>query len=234
MLIVSVGLETTGTPSEDTPQAICEAGWSTVFQADDGRWFFSDPKSMLINPGRPMPPEAQAVHHISDGDVADEPSPDVACRALMETKPDYFCAHNADFEKSFFGGGGIPWICTYKVALRVWPDAGSHSLQYLRYWLGLDIDQEIGLPAHRAGPDAYVGAALMARILSEPDCPDFATMVRWSKGPALLPRIGFGKHKGMKWSEAPSDYLTWIVDRSDLDRDAKANARHWLKQRGER
>lgn len=237
ILIRSIDFETTGAPEEDKPQAICEAGWTDIhvnladvrtglMQVEVG-----EPNSMLVNPGRPMPHEARAVHHISDEDVAGCPSPDVACRTLGEGQVDYFCAHNADFEKAFFGGGGRPFICTYKVALRVWPDAESHSLQFLRYWLALDIDQSLGLPAHRAGPDAYVGAALMARILSEPDCPDFETMVRWSKGPALLPRINFGMHRGKKWEDVPASYLEWIIEKSDLDRDAKANAKHWLKQR---
>lgn len=239
MLIRSIDFETTGEPKEDEPQAVCEAGWTDIEVVygdpipEAVQAFVGNPYSLLCNPGRSMPPEARAVHHISDEDVAGCPSPDQVFRRLMDPKPDFFCAHNADFERSFFGGGGVPFICTYKVALRVWPDAPSHSLQVLRYWLDLDLDQAAGLPAHRAGPDAYVGAALMARILSEPGAPDLDTMVRWSRGPALLPRINFGKHKGMKWSELPSDYLRWIADKSDLDRDAKANARHWLKQRDE-
>lgn len=154
--------------------------------------------------------------------------------ALKHENPSYFCAHNADFERAFYTGAGVPFICTYKVALRLWPDAPSHSLQALRYWLSLPVEPEYGLPAHRAGPDSYVGAALMARILNHEDCPSLDAMVRWSNGPALLPRITFGKHKGEKWSDLPTDYLEWIVDKSEMDRDAKANARHWLKQRGVR
>lgn len=236
MFIRSIDLETTGEPpktEEDPPAAVIEIGWSDVTIEQHGPRF-TEPQSMLVKPsGVPISVEARAVHHISEDDIADAPPITTGFMKLGDGGPTYYCAHNADFERAFFGGGGVPFICTYKVALRVWPDAPSHSLQVLRYWLDLDIDQEKGLPAHRAGPDAYVGAALMARILSEPGAPDLDTMVRWSKGPALLPRINFGKHKGEKWSDLPSDYLRWIVDKSDLDRDAKANARHWLKQRGD-
>lgn len=242
MLIRSIDFETTGEPpktEEDPPAAVIEIGWTDVTIERHGP-MLSEPNSMLVKPdGVPISVEARAIHHISEEDIADAPPITTGFLRLTAggsgriERPSFFCAHNADFERAFFGGGEIPFICTYKVALRVWPDAPSHSLQVLRYWLDLDLDQAAGLPAHRAGPDAYVGAALMARILSEPGAPDLDTMVRWSKGPALLPRINFGKHKGEKWSDLPSDYLRWIVDKSDLDRDAKANARHWLKQRGD-
>lgn len=230
MIIRSIDLETTGIPKEGEPlPGICEIGWCDVVPIDGsvmGR------RSALCDPGRPIPPEARATHHISDKDVSGLASPDVVFQAAMDPTPDCLCAHNADFERAFLPANlSIPIICTYKVALRIWPDAPSHSLQVLRYWLDLEMDQSLGLPAHRAGPDAYVGAVLMARILKEPGAPDLPTMVRWSSGPALMARIGFGKHRGEKWSDVPADYLRWIIDKSDLDRDAKANAKHWLKQR---
>jgi exodeoxyribonuclease X len=81
-----------------------------------------------------------------------------------------------------------------------------------------------------AGPDAYLCAVLMERIL-EDGRTSLEDMARWSSGPALLPRITFGKHKGSKWEDAPTDYLDWIVNKSDMDRDVKANARHHLKVR---
>lgn len=85
-------------------------------------------------------------------------------------------------------------------------------------------------PPHRAGPDAYVGAALIARIIEERKT-SIDEMLRWSSGPALLPRVRFGKHKGARWEDIPSDYLRWLVDKSDMDRDVKATAKHHLKKR---
>lgn len=244
MLIRCVDFETTGQPTDDDPHAVCEVGYSDV-TATFGDPIagvviaeIGEPWSSLTKLNRPMPPDARAVHHISDEDIAAAPlETTTAFMELMGTRkdgaqrPDYFCAHNADYEQAFFKGTGIPWICTFKVTCRLFPDAPSHGLQVLRYWLDLDIDQTIGLPAHRAGPDAYVGAALMARILEEAECPDLETMVRWSKGPALLPKIGFGKHKGARWEDVDDGYLFWIIDKSDMDRDVKANAKHHLKLR---
>ena len=108
----------------------------------------------------------------------------------------------------------------------------AHNADFaLRYFLDLACDRDLAAPPHRAGPDAYVTAHLFAKILDEGV--DLDAMVRWSNGPSLLPVIGFGKHKGSKWEDVPSDYLRWVVDKSDLDRDAKANAKHHLKLREE-
>ena len=43
--------------------------------------------------------------------------------------------------------------------------------------------------------------------------------IMWSQQPVLLPRVCFGKHKGLAWSELPIDYLDWIVEKSDLNED---------------
>lgn len=233
MLIRSIDFETSGIPGSDEQHAVCEVGFTDIDISTDGV-HICEPDAILCNPGRPISIDSRAVHHIGDVDVADAMPADKALGMLVACRPDYFCAHNADFERAFFDGDGVPFICTYKVALRLWPDAPGHSLQVLRYWLDLDIDPDDGLPAHRAGPDAYVGAELMARILADENAPDLDTMVRWSSGPPLLTRVAFGKHKGSKWDDLPSDYLIWIADKSDLDPGTKANALYRLKQRGQR
>lgn len=230
MKIIVFDTETTGFPTEEEPQAIVELGWCPVQIFGGGEIEVGDPVSMLVNPGRPIPPEASAVHHIIDEDVVGAPPRDIASRALMETAPDYFAAFNLDFDKQFFGGGGVPMFCLYKAAVRVWEDAPSHSNSFLRYWLGIELDRAKAEPPHRAGADAYVSAHILRELLRS-GAVDIEKMLHWSKGPALLPRVNFGKHKGSKWSDLPTDYLEWIRDKSDMDRDVKANAKHWLKLR---
>ncbi|MDQ0510938.1 exonuclease domain-containing protein [Ancylobacter amanitiformis] len=235
MIIRCIDFETTGEPTEDVRQAICEVGWCdiTVDEQDLEDGFavpvLGQPKGYLVNPGRPIPPEARAVHHISDRDVVGAPTPDRACMDLASGDIAHYAAHKAEFEQQFFGST-VSWICTYKVALRMWPDLDSHKLQFLRYALDLDIDQALGLPAHRAVPDAYVGGALMARILEEGRV-SIHDMVRWSKGPALLPKCTFGEHKGKRWDDVPTKYLVWIVEKSSFKGDVLANAKHHLKNR---
>jgi exodeoxyribonuclease X len=45
----------------------------------------------------------------------------------------------SSFERSFLERhfGDAIWVCTYKCALRIWPDLPSHGNQALRYHLGL-------------------------------------------------------------------------------------------------
>lgn len=229
MKITVVDFETTGVPTdEDKSHRVIEVGYSLVsIEGDDV--IVDAPVSFLVNPKRPIPPESMAVHHITDAMVArDGITIEEAFRHLSGTSPDYWVAHNIDCEKAFFGGADIPWLCTYKTAVRVWPDAPGHSNNVLRYWLGLDLDPAYALPAHRAGPDAYVTAHLLREIVRNGSS-DFPTMSRWSSGPALLPRLSFGKHKGLLYRDAPRDYLEWIAHKSDLGKDEKATARYWLK-----
>lgn len=220
MIIRCIDFETTGIPSEqEKHHAIVEVGWCDLDEMK--------PHSFLCNPSQPIPPAAMAVHHITDGMVVgatDEPTEAIE-------GADYYVAHNADYERMFYQPNK-PFICTYKVALRFWPDEPSHSLQFLRYSLGFndDLDQGLAMPPHRAGPDAYLCAVLMKHMIELEKAP-LDEMVRWSDGPALLPRVNFGKHKGSKWEDVPTDYLEWLAFKSDMNRDVKANAKHHLKKR---
>lgn len=221
-----IDFETTGIPTETDKHAIVEIGWSDL-ELDDEQsgsrvggydW-------VLCNPGRAIPHEAMAVHHITDEMVK------TATGSLsILGEPSYFAAHNADYERQFFETP-IPFICTYKVALRIWPEATSHGLQFLRYHLGLPVAGEIAQP-HRAGPDAYLCALLLDKIIQTKPNLSFDDMVRWSNGHALLPRCPLFKHKGKKWEDVPFDYLDWIVNKpNDVPADVKANARLELKKR---
>ncbi len=226
MKIRIIDFETTGMPENDAK--VCEVGYTDLFFSADGKIEIAPGHAFLCNPGIPMPPEAQAVHHIGDGELADKPDPETILQRVFDCDADFYAAHNADFERQFCTVPQ-PWICTYKVALRVWPDMGKHTNQFLRYALPLKLqNQEMGMPPHRACPDTYVTAYLLAAEI-ESGKASIDDMVRWSNGPALLPRVNFGKHKGSKWEDVSIDYLQWVAEKSDLDRDIKANARHWIK-----
>lgn len=139
-------LETTGfTPPDAAP---CEVGWLDL--VPNGRNLLGDPADwrvagesfhgVLCNPSRPIPPETSAVHHIVDEDVVGKifwPEAIAACaeRNIGLYAPAIFAAHNAKFERQWFTDevtGGKSWICTYKCALRLWPESPTHSNQGLR------------------------------------------------------------------------------------------------------
>jgi exodeoxyribonuclease X len=211
---------------------IVEAGWSDIREtpeeiacagpAAEIAWFDDDFMgrmpycSDIINPGRPIPPESMAVHHISDDEAARGCKVEDSLHEMFDA-PDgvVFAAHYAEHELKALGGSrSRRWIDTWKVAIHLAPRAPSWSLRVLQYWLDLDVDRTFALPAHRAGPDAYVCAALVLRMLAKISIDE---MVDISARPAFLPRLNFGKHAKDPISEVPAGYLDWILKQRTPD-----------------
>ncbi len=223
-----VDLETTGTPDDDNAEII-EMGRIDVHipTLKIGR-----PWRSFASPRGPIPPTTKAVHHITEEDVKGAP----IARELWD---DFFkdldatnvlVAHNARFEQHFIPSDGRQWVCTYKCARVVWPDAPGHGNQALRYWLGLELDAERTSPPHRALPDAYVTAHILCELLK---LKSIHYLIEVSKYPTLLKVMNFGKHKGTAFADAPEDYLVWLRDKSEMDEDTKFSAGYWLKKRGQ-
>jgi exodeoxyribonuclease X len=229
-----IDFETTG--MEPPAAEVIEVGYCDLIgQGDDPTsWSVGDPVSWLCGV-QSIPPETRAVHHIRADEVAGLPAFAETRNRLFEGDPvlSAIVAHNLDFEDRFLGEHGALAICTLKAALRVWPDAPSHSNSVLRYWLEdqglLSLDHDTAMPPHRAGPDAYVTAHILKALLAAG-----ATgreVIAWTQEPRLLPKITFGKHKGAAWKDAPRDYLEWVAFKSDLDGDTKWNAERELERR---
>ena len=128
--------------------------------------------------------------------------------------------------------GDVIWVCTYKCALRVWPDLPSHGNQALRYQFGLinplGVDRAKLVP-HRALSDAIVTAAVFFELTKHATWPQ---LVQWSYEPALLTYFRFGMHRGERFDAAPEDYLRWIAEGNhDLSEDVRFSARYWLGRR---
>ncbi len=228
-----IDYETTGTPEDDSAEII-EFG-SIDVDIEATSILLDTAFQSFARPRGEIPAVTKAVHHITEADVADAPSARDLWDQFLgpqehddDPPPAYLVAHNARFEQHFTPDYGIPWICTYKAARVVWPDAPGHSNQVLRYWLDLDLKPELAEPPHRALPDAYVTAHLFNELLKH-KTPD--EMVHISKYPALLKKMNFGKHKGTTFEDAPLDYLEWIRDKSDMDEDTKFTAKYWHAKR---
>lgn len=221
-LVRVIDFETTGLPPDAT---VCEVGWCDINVSPAGITV-GLPNAAFCNPGRLIPPEVMAIHHITNEEVADAPSFADVIAPLLEGV-DVFAAHRCEFERQFFGGGDVPWICTWKIAIKLAPRAPGHGNQVLRYWLKLAVDPALALPPHRAGPDAYVTAHLLARMLAKLGPEE---MVAITAQPAVLPYLTFGKHAMKPIEEVPDDYLEWCL-KQDMDADVKHTARQHLNAR---
>lgn len=237
-----VDVETTG--EDPTLAEVIELGWQDVHLQHEEPvlpMLKGATCSFLYGSERPCPPEVLAVHHILDEERVGLPLFDrTSSRTFLSNLPEgtvAFAAHNAAFEQGFLHDSGqadqpswfgLPWICTYKCALHLWPDAPRHTNQALRYWLGLAVDAERAAPPHRAGPDAYVTAAILQRML---EVTTLEQLLAWSAQPRPMPVFTFGKHKGHKITEVDRDYLSWIVNKSDMDADTKGACRLELERR---
>lgn len=69
----------------------------------------------------------RAINHLIDADLDNAPPLEHVVERFKGA--DAYVAHNCAFERSFLGN--TTWICTYKCALRVWPNLVSHSNQTL-------------------------------------------------------------------------------------------------------
>ena len=84
-----------------------------------------------------------------------------------------------------------------------------HSNQGLRYWRRpAGLDRKAGLPAHRAGPDAYVTAHHLRDML---DIVGLDQLLAWSAEPALLARVPFGPSRGRAFAELDEAALDRIL-----------------------
>jgi exodeoxyribonuclease X len=225
-----IDLETAGNGDND----VCEIGWQDVIRGDDGRWSVSEERgALLVNPGRPISPETMAVHHILDEQVADAPYwKEVAPSALRPVGGvAALAAHRAVFEQRYCTPrltGGTPWICTWKCAMRVWPELPRFSNQMLRYQrMPEGLVHEIGLPAHRAMPDAYVTAHHLRDLLN---AASFEDLLVWSAEPGLLPRVPSGPDRGKSWDRLSTEVLTAFL--RDRDIDIRFSAGTELARRG--
>lgn len=228
-----IDLETTGV---EPPAEVIELGYADVVNSGEHP-MVTEYKSWLYRPLYGIPPEAKAVHHLTEDEFPDDLRPfnlDHLQAVLSDDQPDILVAHNCAFERKFLPpevSEWLPWICTYKVALRLWPDAPGHSNQILRYWRNVKLDPWLASPPHRAGPDSWVTAHLLADMLRHASVEQ---MIAWTKMPKHMPRVPFGKHQGAEWSEIPSDYLDWMTRQTTMDEDAVWHAKQEKNLRLER
>jgi exodeoxyribonuclease X len=214
MEIVFFDTETTGNQPEDF---LCQIAWM-----QNGVM-----KSGLFKPSKPIPPEASAVHHITNKMVADKEIFKGSqvwkeVKELFESDDTVVVAHNAKFDLGMLAKEDIApkhHICTLRVARALDPDGKlpRYNLQYLRYALDLEVDETAA--AHSADGDVLVLEKLFERMLakmSEVQGGDepLKEMMDISNLPSLIKTFNFGKHTGKDVSDvakSDSGYLDWLL-----------------------
>ena len=214
------------------PAEVVEVGVCDLTRTADG-WQVGEPSSWLCGVDV-IPPEVRAVHHITMAECAGQPTFNRLSFLESADTCAALAAHSMDFENSWLQADGLtPLICTLKAALRVWPQAPSHSNGAIRYWLEdqglLSLDATLATPAHRAGPDSYVTAHILKALFAAG-----ATgreMVAWTREPRVLPRCPIGDPwRGKPWAEVDGGFLRWMVDKP-VEPDLVWNARREIDRR---
>lgn len=231
MLIRVLDFEATDFP--DKGGRVCQVGYADVIGAGD-QWEVKSGGEFLCNPGAPIPSTASAIHHIIDADVRDHYTFDALFpdeRLFNKGEPAAYASHNVKAERGYLQNhgmtalAGMPWVCTYKGSMRVWPTFPGHSNQALRYELGLPVSRAIR--GHTAADDAWVTAHLLVRLLGEVD---LASLFEWTELPVLQHICRIGDWRGSPWEEVDSGFMGWILGK-DFGEDEKFTCRHWLDKR---
>src|SRR3989344_4100793 len=192
----------------------------------------------LYKPPKKIPPEASAVHHITNKMVQDLPafkeSGDLPrVKKVFEDKDAIVVAHNAPFDLLMIKKEGIEpekSICTLRVARHLDKEEKIErfNLQYLRYYLELDVEAD----AHDALGDVLVLEKLFERLK---DKLSIEEMVEISSHPSLLHTFKFGKHNGKRIEEVMKldrGYLEWLLAQKlngeGIDEDWIYTLNHYL------
>lgn len=210
----------------DQGAAILELAWM-VLEHKNEKWQVTSAYETYIQYDGPISPKAQASHHIK----ADCLKPgraitrDDAVKKLLDNiEPDTFVvAHNSEFDSKFLPEIKNQWICTYRAAKKLWPNAPGHSNQVLRYWLGINPDLSIAptikaRAPHQALYDVATTTGILLKMLENRSPAELYQLIN---SPILLQTIEFGKHKGMPFKDIPKDYLAWLRGQPKLDDDLK-------------
>jgi exodeoxyribonuclease X len=113
--------------------------------------------------------------------------------------------------------------------MRLWPHLPSFSNQRLRYERNPEgLVHEIGLPAHRALPDAYVTAHHLRDMLN---IASVEQLLAWSREPGLLPRVPAGEARGKAWIDVDTEVLLALA--ADRDINLRYSAETELRRRGD-
>ncbi len=211
MKLIFLDTETTGIEKTDRLAQVC-------YQVGD------EVKVGYFKPPLPMSVKSMSITHITNKMLADkEPfkGSEFARELQSLLSTGVLVAHNALFDLEMLKREGLEipqFICTLRVARYL--DSGGvipeYNLQYLRYYLDLDVPGN----AHDAEGDVNVLSVVFQRLLSKvrESTPDDETaiqkMIEISSVPSLYKKFNFGKYKDKAIAEVVKNdrgYLEWLL-----------------------
>lgn len=217
MKIIFYDTETTGNTENDR---LCQLGVKE-------RGVDAPILNEMFNPPVPISIESKSIHHITEKIIGDRPhfkdSKEYGeMKALFENTDVVSVAHNAQFDVGMLKKEDINvanTICTMKVARALDPNdvIPSYRLQYLRYYLGIEVT---GVNAHDAWGDVVVLEELFERLLAKlvkekgEEKEAIKEMIKISSLPSTIRVIRFGKYSGQKISDillTDKGYLEWLL-----------------------
>lgn len=226
-----IDVETTGlSPSSD---AVVEVACLVTCAGREVEAF-----STLVNPGRPIPPPASAVHGIMDADVIGAPPlAQVVPKLRTLCESAVIVAHNARFDLGFLPHlADRPTICSMRLAQMLLPEAPNHKNQGLRQYLGVSDPRLSGTAAHRALADVIVTHLIfrecLNRHLAAGGADDVAALITQLGQTRSSRNFTFGRYRGQSIDSVPTDYLTWLTSNANsISDDTKQMARMELERR---
>lgn len=190
----------------------------------------------LINPNSPIPPQATAVHHITDDMVKDKPTfKEVAERFVEFCSGDVvLIAHNNDgfdepFMKNEFKRCGLEFpnltfLDSLKWARRYRKDMPRHTLQILRETYGFEANN-----AHRALDDVKILHQVFKALTDDLEIEQILELLNKSQTVHVMP---FGKFKGKPLDSVPQDYVTWLAKGGALDKKENSDLKKSFEKFG--
>jgi len=186
----------------------------------------------LEDPGRPIPPESTAVHHITDEMVAGKRLDEAAIERMLDGVG-VVIAHNAGFDRPFVerrlpSFASLPWACSIRDVPWDALGLGGTKLEYLAYRYGFFFE------GHRAEIDCRALLEVLRRPV--PGQAEPVNALRWLLESARAPSFrvwAMGspfeskdllKARGYRWD---GEKRVWFRDVGTAEREAELN---WLKE----
>ena len=240
-----IDTETTGIDS-DTSEVIEISSGKLV----DNEW---QTKEILLKPLRPIPPEASAIHYISNRMVADQAIFDEVLDEIGDVldldSVEIMVAHNSEFDRQMIQASYTRcykmdefkpfnekrnWICTWRLAkavLGIDYERVQYGLGFLRYYLDLNVSDD--LVAHRAAADVTTCGRLLEKLLEiaiEKNLIDSNSeismqLIKLCWDPLKITKWTIGKkYAGRDLSDIPTDYYMWAI--ANIDELNEKNSRY--------